>query len=344
MAHRVRHGGTWRNTTQPSIRHGGTWRAATAAWIRHGGIWRQWWPDGPDRGGPYVYGSITSYGHIARWNGSAWAALASGVSSAIGSAAVNDAGQIFASLNGLSSRYWSGSAWSTVQPSYYNTNNAGPVATDGTNFTLGRFSPGSDPVTLWQYLPPSTINALRYLYDATDASITTQAIGQYGGYVTGTFDTPANAPLAYDLVGGDATASLLSSKVMARQLDGNVWTGPAAGGVIACEDGALDTWLQVGGTVTGGDVTAICAWPGAAYVAGSFTAIDGVSCAGIASWDGSAWSQPFTLSNIVGMSYHRGLLWILAGSTPTARKVYTWDGTTLTEHTDWAGDTITNII
>lgn len=349
MAHSTRHGGTWRETVQPSIRHGGAWRAATAAWIRKAGAWEQWWPGLPDRGGPYLFGTISSVGpNICRYDGSLWVSVGGGVASAIGAAALNDAGQIFASIPGTTSKYWDGSSWATISPSFYQTNMQGGVASDGTTFTIGRVTPGFDPVKIFQFTPPSTASDILSLQDTSPSSsaiINTQCIGQYGGYVRGSFNSPASSPL-YFSGGGTGAASMLSSLFMARQLDGNVWTGPSSGGAIAREDGALDTWLQIGGTVSGGDVTAICALPdGRAWAGGSFTSIDGVSIAGLAEWDGSAWQQVASgLSDVVGMSFHRGLLWILAGATATNRTVYTWDGSSLTSHSNWSGDTVLGIL
>jgi hypothetical protein len=338
MAHRVRHGGTWRNTTQPSIRHGGTWRAATAAWIRHGGIWRQWWPDLPDRGGPYLFGAFTSVGpRVAKWDGSAWVSVGGGLTSNVGSMVVNDAGKLLASVSGTTSRYFDGSSWSTVNGSFYGSATAG-IATDGTDFYIARYTPGADP-TVYSFTGSTWASLLYPTYSGGTATISALAYGADGGYLEGTFDSPDNAPLAWDS-GSSASSSLLSSRVMARQLDGLVWTGPASGGVIAREDGSgLDGWEQVGGTVSGGNVDAICAIPGKAWVGGTFTDIDGETCSGLAEWDGSTWNAVGSLGTVMALAYHQGILWILAGTAVTA-EVYTWDGTTLSLNSDWTGEVV----
>jgi hypothetical protein len=343
MGHRSRHGATWRTTKQPSIRHGGTWRAASAAWIRQGGSWVKWWPDLPDRGGPYLYGSIASVGpNICRYDGSVWDSVGGGLASAIHTAALNDAGQIFASITGLSSRLWNGSTWATIQPLYYNSTTLAKVACDGTDFAIARHTSGFDPVTVWRFTPAGSDSILGYFSTSAPDSASVRLIG-YGSnglYIDGNFDVPDYPPL----MDGNSAASY-ARQCMSRQLDGNLWGGPASyiSGKIQKETG-YNTFADVGGVVTG-SVLDICALPdGRAWAAGDFTAIDGVSCSGLAEWDGSAWQPLGSLGYVAGLSYHQDKLWILVGATVTSRTVYTWDGTTLASHSSWSGETIYGIL
>ena len=345
MAHQTRHGGTWRPTTQPSIRHGGAWRDASAAWIRQGGSWLKWWPDLPDRGGPYLYGTIASVGpNICRYDGSLWVSVGGGLASAIGSAALNDAGQIFASIAGLSSRLWDGSTWSTIQPSFYGTATQAKVTSDGTDFAIARNTPGFDPVTVWGFTPVGSNYGLGSYSTASGfdtASVRLIGYGANGLYIDGNFDTPAYPPL---MAGASATSQ--TRQCMSRQLDGKLWGGPVSWylGRIQKET-AANIFADASGDVTGGGVQDICALPdGRAWAGGNFTAIDSVSCSGIAEWDGSTGQPLGSLGYVAGLSYHQNKLWILSGISTTNRSVYTWDGTTLALHSTWAGETINGIL
>lgn len=345
MAHRSRHAGSWRTTKKPWIRHGGVWRQASAAWIRQGGSWIRWWPDLPDRGGPYLYGSIASAGpNICSFDGSLWVSVGGGLASSIGSAALNDTGHIFASIGGSSSRLWDGSSWSTIAPSFYGTASPAGVTSNGTDFAIARATPGSDPVKVWGFTPAGANYSLGD-YSTSDgmttATVRLIGYGSNGLYIDGNFNLPSSPPL----MAGSAAGSV-ARKCMSRQLDGNLWGGPAAylTGRIQKETG-LNTWADVGGDVTGGDVEAICALPdGRAWAAGSFTDIDGVAMSGLAEWTGGTWSPIGSLGTVVGLSYHQDKLWILAGATATARQVHTWDGATLTLQSDWTGDSVLGIL
>lgn len=353
MAHRARFGGSWRTTKQPSIRHAGTWRQASAAWIRQGGAWRKWWPDLPDRGGPYLYGSIASAGpNVIRHNGSLWVAVGGGRPASVRHAAVNDAGDLFvggnlcADTNGAL-HLWDGASWSRVGPTYVSLPNT-LIASDGDRFftmdgqggiygaiadidgvtraTIDYEGGGGSTISLLGFSASGLVSPLAYAF-----------------YGNGDWRHP-RVPPAY-LDGTSGLSTTLAGLGTARQLDGCVWCG----GSTVVKETAVNVGVQVGaGSFVGGyyPVRTVCALPdGRAWAGGDFTTYNGSACVALAEWNGADWVQIGSgLTYVQALAFHQGKLWILHGSSLTARKVYTWDGTTLAQHSDWTGDSIYGLV
>jgi hypothetical protein len=355
MAHQTRHGGTWRPTTQPSIRHGGAWRDASAAWIRQGGTWLKWWPDLPDRGGPYLYGSISSCGpNICRFDGSLWVSVGGGRNALVTAAQVNNAGHICALGNFTSPSdlaIWDGSTWS--QPSGLPSGLS--KSSRPTILNSQFFAHFSDGLNIYMRFVGGIYSHVLYLLDSPPGfgSIYTSAIfdDTYGGfdiYAVGLFD---GGDTIYESPLGGSSNIAVSGYIpyVQRQLNGKaVLIVSGVTSYIYQDGGGDNSWTRIG-TATGftpGGPSDIVALPdGRIFTAGSFTSVDGISANGLAWWNGTAWAQIGPgLSNSVGLSYHQGKLWILAGTSRTTRKVYTWDGTTLALHSDWTGDDVYGIL
>lgn len=342
MAHRARFGGSWRTTKQPWVRHGGTWRQASAAWIRQGGAWVKWWPDLPDRGGPYLYGLISSAGpNVVRYDGSLWVSVGGGRSSRIVDMVVSDSGQLLAISNGDVFK-WTGSAWSTVATFFGAANQR--AATDGTRLFWTRDQNAAGPYAYIYQDGYGQVAQTEYYPSSGYSYFNTLGASQLGGsdialYASGQWNTPYGAPTYFDPGGPAGTLSLFNSTFFKRQLDGLVW---ACWTAVHKETG-LATFSQVGaGTFGGGIVRSVCALPdGRAFVGGDFTTYNGGACVALAEWNGTAWVQIGSgLTYVQSLAFHQGKLWILSGSSLTARKVYTWDGTTLALQSDWTGDSV----
>ena len=216
---------------------------------------------GPD-GALYVGGNFVSAGggvvnYIAKWDGTSWSALDTGLDGA-GIAGAFDAAGNFYVLHTGTGRFsmWDGAAWSVVGGGLDDASFFGGVAVDGlgnvyvgANFDLAGAVPCSN-IAMWN-------GAWNALGAGTDNSVFCCIIG----------------PDGYLYVGGSfVTAGGITCNGVAR------W------------DGA--TWTALGGGMTAGFVQVNCMAfgpDGNLYVGGSFTAAGGVPCANIAKWNGVAW-------------------------------------------------------
>lgn len=316
--------------------------------------------DGPGPVPPALYaaGSFTTAGPveakwIARWNGTAWTALGSGLSasftsSGAGALAVFDedgpgpglgalfAGGSFDNAGGLTAyniARWNGSAWSTVGGGViggsstvtsllvHDDDGQGPhvpalYAAGG--FTLAG-GVGASSVAKWNGTAWSAVG-----------------IGMGGGYpivnALASFDEDGSGPAAPNLfaAGSFDSADNLFADHIAR------W------------DGAH--WLPVGFGINGYNVAALAlhdedgdgASPHALYAGGGFDAAGGQVTPGVARYDGTNWSdvgggvEGFveTLTTFDSDGPGGAAPWLVAGGAfisaggnPTIRKVAAWNGT-----------------
>jgi hypothetical protein len=268
--------------------------------------------DGLD-GAIYAGGAFTAMGgvantaRIAKWDGTTWAALATGANSAVNALIVAANGYIYAgglftnlgSAAGDYVAYWNGSAWNAV----------------GT---------GTGGEVLALAIVQDALYAGGKFVNLTDAN--GDYISKWTGAAWESLGTGMN---------GDVNALFAAA-------DGTIYAGGAftvAGGVtgtayIAKWNGTA--WLPLT-TGTNGIVYAICGGPdGAIYVAGAFTAAGGVAnTSHIAKWNGSSWESLGTgaplavsINSLVfnNGSLYAGGMFASIGGVATADSVAQWNG------------------
>jgi hypothetical protein len=199
--------------------------------------------------------------HIAKWDGSSWSALGSGMNGGVSALAVDGSGNVYAGGNfttagGVSANFiakWDGSSWSAL----------GSGMNDG-------------------------VHAL-----AVDGSGSLYA----GGYFTTAGDVSANFIAKWDGNSWSALGSGMDDGVNALTVDGggNVYAAgyfTIAGGVsanfIAKWDG--NSWSALGSGMNDGVHALAVDVSGNVYAGGGFAIADGDSVKYIAKWNGSSWS------------------------------------------------------
>ena len=243
-------------------------------------------------GNLYIGGSFSTVNNVltngvAKWNGTVWSALATGVTDgsyaksvfALATASNGDiyAGGDFTQAGGGDANRiarWNGTTWSSL----------GTGTTNGVN---------------------STVNALAVAANG----------GVYvGGFFTQAGGTAANAVArwnggAWSALGTGAANGVSGGAVLALAAasTSELYVGGAfnqAGGVaanrIARWDGTAWTALGAGGAngVSGGNVLALAVGgSGKVYVGGNFMQAGAAAANGVAEWNGSAWSALGTTSN-----------------------------------------------
>jgi trimeric autotransporter adhesin len=269
-------GGGWvgaQEVNQVARWNGSTW--TTVGNMTAGGTTRAIYALGVD-GNNYLYAggrfeqvnSVTVNG-IARWNGTSWSALSTGVSGgAIRALRVDSAGRLFAggifsSAGGVETHtiaYWNGLTWQTVGDIY------GPARG-----------------TLYAMVMDGTGN----LYVAGNAS---DAFGIYAGVSKWNGTTWSDVGSANDYIysltfdgsgklyagGRFTTIGSVSAKGVAR-LDGTTWS-------------ALGSGVGQFNSVFGGQVNVLASVGGNLFAGGTFTKAGNVVAYVVALWTGSAWS------------------------------------------------------
>jgi hypothetical protein len=254
----------------------------------------------------YVGGSFTTTGstsafRIAKWDGSAWSALGSGLNDVVYAIAVAPngtdvyVGGAFTLAGGISAvriAKWDGSAWSAL-----GTGAAGDVlaiAVDGSEVYAGG-----------AFTSAGGIAALRIAkWDG----------GAWSALGTGLSDN-VYAVAAYE---GDVIV-------------GGAFTSAGGAGALYIAGWNGSSWSSISNSVSA-PVYALTVAGGELYVGGEFTAAGGSAAFRIASWDGSNWStlgsglDGTVRSIFVGGSYlYAGGLFTQAGGS-SAFRIATWDG------------------
>jgi hypothetical protein len=355
MGHRSRHGGTWRTTKQPSVRHGASWRTVSAAWVRQNGVWVKWWPDLPDRGGPYIFGNLITTGPgIAAFDGTVWAGVGGGLSLDIEQVSVGDDGSLLALQrisNGL--RKWDGSSWANLGTAAGTSKlswgvNAGVGYPNGAHFTSRIDVAGGSTADTYIAVDGALYTGWQFDAFSSIASVGQFAVNDFGcaAFSEGNFTSPGSGGRAWvdasDWSAGFASGSSSGLSQYAdiavlgldRQIYATRSTSFGGGTYYVCRMATANTFTQLGSGGFGGRVMDIEALPdGRVWACGG--------AIGLHEWDGSTWTNiTGGLSYPVALSFHQGLLWILDGSSPTARTVWSYDGTTLALVSNFTGDTV----
>ncbi|MBI3423071.1 MAG: VCBS repeat-containing protein [Acidobacteria bacterium] len=262
-------------------------------------------------GGTFTLVGTVSANRIAKWNGSVWSALGSGLNSDVLALAVsgNDvyAGGTFTTAGGANIKgvaKWNGSAWSalgTGLSSAFNPN-VGAIAISGANVYVGGVF-------------------------STAGGVTVNNVAVWNGST-------------WAALGPGLTAPPFAGQVFALALNGTeLYAGgdfTAAGGVtvnrVARWDGSAWTALGTGANTT---VNAL-AWYGGELVAGgAFTTMGGVSANLLARWNGSTWA---TLgSGASGASSSVKVLTVRGGNLVAGGKFVTAGGITVNNIAEWNG-------
>jgi hypothetical protein len=290
-------------------------------------------------GNLYVGGTFTMAGTnvvngIAKWNGSSWSALGSGINSGVGPMAVSGTnlyvcGQ-FSTAGGVPANniaQWNGSSWSALGSGL----NGIPysIAVSGTNvYVGGNFSSaGGVPVNSIAQWNGSSWSALSSGVGGSVGPVIVYALAVSGTnlYAGGNFTTAGGAAANYIAQwNGNSWAALgsgidyngqytvLSLAVCGTNLfAGGTFTSASgvAANAIAQWNGSSWSALGAGMTVaaTGNPpfVQALAVWGANLYAGGNFYTAGGLGVDSIAQWNGSSWSP-------LGLGVTGDLPWVVA--------------------------------
>jgi hypothetical protein len=311
-----------------------------------------------DSGNVCVGGGFTIIGtvlanHIAKWDGSAWSALGSGMDYAVWALAVSGtnlyAGGYFAGAGGVPANCiakWDGNAWS-VLGSGIGGGHVYALAASGTNLYAGGYFTTAGGVTAtniakWDGSAWSALGSgMNSDVDALAVSGTDLYAGGHfttAGGVTANYiakwDGSAWSPLGSGMGGYPFTVSALAVSGTILYAGGAFTT---AGGVlvnyIAKWDGSA--WSALGSGMGGSNpyVYALAVSGTHLYAGGGFTTAGGVTANNIAKWDGNVWSalglgmNNYQVSALAvsGTNLYAGGNFTVAGGV-TAKNVARWDG------------------
>ena len=257
-------------------------------------------------GGLFKFAGVTAANCIAKWNGTSWSALGSGMSGsetvtpivrAIAVSGTNVfAGGTFTTAGGVSVSNiakWDGTSWSALGTGVDGTVNAlaaigSDVFVGGTFTTAGGLSVSN--IAKWDGTSWSALG--------TGVDGTVSALAASGGsvFAGGTFAT----------AGGVSVGNI-------AKWDGSSWS-------------ALETGVE-------GQVSALAVSGGNVYAGGEFTSASGVAASNIAMWDGTAWSALGSGTNsrvsglaVSGSSVFAGGEFTMAGGAG-ANYIARWNGT-----------------
>jgi hypothetical protein len=261
-----------------------------------------------DSGNLYIGGRFTFVGTafasgVAKWDGTTWSALGSGMTNDVYALAVSGtnlyAGGMFTTAGGVPANYiakWDGSAWSALGSGVGSTVRA--LAVSGTNLYAGGmfYTAGgvtANQIAKWNGSAWSALSSGMNNYVWALAVIGTNLLA--GGEFTTAGGVAANYIAKWDGSAWSALGSGVGYDVLALAVSGtNLYAGgefTTAGGVAANHIAKWDgsAWSALGSGV-GDDVLALAVSGTDLYAGGYFGTAGGVPVNGIAKWNGSAWS------------------------------------------------------
>jgi hypothetical protein len=331
----------------------------------------------------YVGGDFTTAGgrtanYIAKWNGTSWSALGSGIGPqltdgnqlvvvALAASGSNIyAAGAFTAAGGTTANYiakWNGSSWSALGSGMNATVSAFAVSSSNI-YVGGSFSTAADGIpansiakwngSSWSALG-SGMGGIIYaiqngiLIEPVVAALTVAGSNVYAGGLFGSAGgSPANSIAKWDgsswsalgsgMGGGNGFSSVYALTVLGGTLyaGGNFSTaGGNAANYIAQWDGS--SWSALGSGMGGGNglypyVNALAVSGGRVYAGGAFFTAGGTVANYIAQWDGSSWSALGSgLNGVVsalagaGNDLYVGGQFTSAGGV-SATNVAKWDG------------------
>ena len=262
-------------------------------------------------GGLFTRAAGVKVNYIARWNGSGWFPLGTGMDNPVVALAVIGtdlyAGGVFDSAGGVKVNYvakWDGSSWSALGTGLDNQVDA--IASYGTDLYAGGFfeNAGGGPashIARWDGFGWSSLGiGLRGTNYVQTLLATSNGIGGTNVYVGGQFDTAGGVAARYiaEWNGGhwSALGTGTNWNVLALAVSGtDIYAGGLfnfAGGVLSPHVARWDgsTWSAVGSGVGDYSVLAIAVYGTDLYASGTFTAFSNSDPHDIARWNGSSWS------------------------------------------------------
>lgn len=245
-----------------------------------------------------VIGDVLANG-IARWDGTAWSALGSGMSGTVSALAVSGddlyAGGEFTTADGVrvnNIARWDGSAWSTLGSGMGGSVSALAVSGDGL-YAGGDFTWAggvyANRIARWD---GSSWSRLRSGMSGTVSALAVSGDDLYaGGEFTTAGGVTVNNIARWDGTAWSALGSGMSREVFALAVSGNdLYAGGffQMGGGIARWNGTY--WSALGSGIGAGHVRALVVSGGDLYVGGVFTSVGVLRVNNVARWDGSSWS------------------------------------------------------
>ena len=320
----------------------------------------------------YAGGNFTSIGgtsanYIAKWNGSSWSRLGSGMSGGSGFPYVNAlvvsgtnlyAGGQFTTAGtagAMCVAKWNGSAWSDLNTGIINSGQAsvftlvvsGSLLYAGGNFRMSGTS-AAKSIAAWNGSTWSALGSGMLKEFGLPGTVFALAVSGTNLYAGGIFTNAGGVTASAVAMWNGSAWSALSSgvsggsdpfgvRVAALALSGtNLYVGgsfAAAGGVSADYVAAWNgsTWSALG-TGLSDDVYAVALSGTNLYAGGRFTTAGGLSANYIAAWNGSAWSALGSGMNgrvnallMSGTTLYAGGNFTAAGGVP-ANYIAAWDG------------------
>ncbi len=222
-------------------------------------------------GGGFSSAGGVSAGHIARWNGTTWAPIGTGLDGEVTALAEFGGGMVAGGSFSDGTKLWNGSGWQNMGDGLSAGSKPASILTlavyHGALYAAGQLS-GSGSTAL---------SNIAYWDGAT-----WQSPGGGVGETKDNDEVCALIPYAGKLIAGGAFTTVGGGAVAARSL--------------AAWDATTQEWSSIGDLEGAGGsgpvVHALAVQNGHLIVAGEFSEVGGVACKNIAQWDGTTWS-PF---------------------------------------------------
>ncbi len=308
-------------------------------------------------GGYFTTAGGLAVNNIARWTGTAWQAMGTGISARVNTMAVDSAGRLyvggnFSSAGGIAANCiarWSGSSWASLGTGVNGWVYALTLDSVGNLYVGGDFTTASgvtaNHVAKWD----------GGAWSAVGSNVETDALRPLNALATDANDNLIVGGAFYYL-GNNATVKYLA------KWDGSQWsafskskaewiyaiTVDATGNVYAAGNfhqsdtfAAVAKWNGVSWDLLGGmnsNINALLADNnGNLYVGGQFTMAGGVNALAIARWNGSTWSamgsglngpEVYSLAMDVNGNIYAGGNFTYTGDGMPAKYLAKWDGLT----------------
>lgn len=305
-------------------------------------------------GGSFISIDGITVNHIAKWNGSSWSAMGSGVNGDVYAIKTDYVGHVyvagaFTNAGGIPVNYiakWDGNQWyalgSGLNGYPYSLRDVGTNIVVGGNFTIA----GGDSAKYIAQWNGSSWSSMPGLND-----IVYSVSADNGGniYVGGNFNFLSGNVVvsrciakwngfSWNFLGSGTNNSVYGIEFISGSLYA-VGDFTTAGGVtvnhVAKWDGS--NWSSLAGGISGAatSITSIAIKGTDLFVGGNFTSIGGIPTNYIAKWDGLAWSQlgsglnsnPNTILVFDNKLYIGGTFTVAGGNTANFYAV--WDGNRL---------------
>ena len=310
-------------------------------------------------GNLYIGGSFTVVGdvlatNIAKWNGSSWSALSSGMNSIVYALAVSGsdvyAGGQFTKAGGTNANYvakWNGSSWSALGLGMNNSVNA--LAVSGSDLYVGgdftsAGGAAANRIAKWN---ESSWSALGSGMNSRVEALAASGGDLYaGGGFTSAGGAAANYIAKWDGSTWSALGSGMNSTVYALVVSGSdLYAGgpfTTAGGSPAHRMAKWDggSWSALGSGMDN-TVSALAVSGSDLYAGGNFTTAGGSAANRIARWNGSSWSalgvgvnSPVYALAASGSDLYAGGYFTTAGGSG-ANYIAKWDGNVWNGGSKW---------